>query len=619
MRTKPIILTTFANDKTAHLPLLEREREAIKHKLKLLEDRAFIEVKQVTRLTIQKLQKLLAELREDIVLFHYGGHADSNLIQTEDGDAYGKGLAGLLGDLPQLKLVFLNGCSTEGQVALLLAKGVKAIIATSVPIEDKTAVAFSEAFYQALANKFSIRHAFEFAKNSLKTIFDNPPNIEIFRVAVKRKEHQISEDCPWKFFVQETDADDLMAWQLPYYRQTPVVPAGFLPEMKANGYILLVLEEMCRYNKDIYTQMVESNKGKERKKDTSTYMDIIIHNFPWIIGSQLKLLHVLEHRKFNTTRLEHLVSTYIVTTQLLYFILLSNCWDMRQKKVIKFPKNFLQLHQFTKESVLTTDFLQKTVELYDLLKDATQGCYVPEMYGLCEEFLTADSSLQKAHQYLETIRKQFRTVDADLETIAINTEKALSILLRKVAFLTNYKMLTVRGIQIDNPRSQKLEYELEMGELNATKSESLRLYEDPEFRRKDDYAQSKSVVLVANDQEMGHFINLSPFIIDYHTFLEEENLEPHLYAYEDNRTYYYYAVKHNIFRSLENEKGTGLVHTKLKVKDHDNGTDRKGNNLLTATLDFEELKEATYLPENETTILSLMEEQFERFKTDFLS
>ena len=631
MSIQPTILTTFANDKTSHLPLLERECREIKSKLEPLAKRGFIKIKQIPDLTsddpekksgitTNKFLKLISKFEKDIVIFHYGGHANRKSLQFENGLAFSDGLAGIMGSLPNLKLVFLNGCSTKDMVQKMLDRKVPAVIGTSVPIEDKTAVAFAEAFYQALANKYSLRHAFVFAYNAIQTLFEETPEVEAPRGVVLRHSG-IKEGTPWQFKVQPENAADIMTWQLPYYRKTTVIPKGFIPGVGAqpNWYLLSVLEEMCRFNKDIYTEMVETVKGTERKKDTSTFFDIIVKNFPWIIGAQLKLLHVIEHRKFNKERLQHLISTYLVSSQLLYFILFSDIWDMQQKGIPDLPKGFLKQHRLSKENILQTDFLQQILALFDLGNSKLQGFFMPEIYPFCAELKKGNSSLDKAHQYLERLRLGFKGISKeDMKIVCINAEKSLTILLKKMAFLCNYKMLTLRGINIDNPRHQKLEYELEMGALNASHGDKLTIYEDPEFRRKDDYAQCKSIIIVANEDEMGHFINLSPFVIDYHTFMEKDNLDPHLYAYELDRTYYYYAVKHNIFRSLEDKKKTGLIHTKLSTIDHEEGYDRKEKNSLAADLNFDELEEQENYEQTANQAMLLLENQFERLKTDFL-
>jgi hypothetical protein len=90
-------------------------------------------------------------------------------LQLEDTVARGVGIAQLLGRCPNLKLVFLNGCSTLQHIRLLVAQNVKAaIIATSTPIEDQAASAFALTFYRALANQHSMAESLDMAQLKLQ-------------------------------------------------------------------------------------------------------------------------------------------------------------------------------------------------------------------------------------------------------------------------------------------------------------------------------------------------------------------------------------------------------------------------------------------------------------------
>src|SRR5207253_2413236 len=98
-------------------------------------------VHRVLDTTIRDLVRGLQLYRDQVAVFHYGGHAGDYelLLQSPDGGrvvADAGGLAGLFGTQRNLKLVFLNGCSTYGHVEGLLAAGVPAVIATSRPVED---------------------------------------------------------------------------------------------------------------------------------------------------------------------------------------------------------------------------------------------------------------------------------------------------------------------------------------------------------------------------------------------------------------------------------------------------------------------------------------------------
>src|SRR5262249_1177863 len=76
--------------------------------------------------TLNALTDALGAYRDRIAIVHYAGHADAGRLMLEKtlgsagGSAHAEGLAGLLGAQLELKLVFLNGCSTLPQVDLLL-------------------------------------------------------------------------------------------------------------------------------------------------------------------------------------------------------------------------------------------------------------------------------------------------------------------------------------------------------------------------------------------------------------------------------------------------------------------------------------------------------------------
>lgn len=618
--SKPIIYLTFANQKDNHLPLLKEEIDNIKDTLRPLETREFLKVEREESTTTEDIIKTLSSFSKGIQVFHYGGHAESSLLQLEDKDAQSKGLAKLLGSLENLKLVFLNGCSTQAQVKELFEAGVKAVIATSVRIQDKMAVNFSSAFYQALATKKSLKRAFEIAQHSLEMQFKDSPDIKVFR-GIEIEEEEELEELPWALYLKEDIADELLQWRLPYYQEVglPKDMISYIGQnFNLNRYIVLVLDEMVKYNKDIYSQMIEVKDGEEVKKDSSEYLNLVIKNFPWVIGSQIRLLLHIDQP--NQERLKQLVSLYIITSQVLYFILLSNFWDEKRKRKLKTEKDFLLQHTLHKENLLTFNFLEKVKALHHFLVQEDCHVFVPELKDFCNE-LEGDTHLAKAWKYLENLRSSISQVNPDtIEKQCITTEQAVAIILRKVAFLADYPMLTIRNISIDNPRYGKKFYELDMGALKALANTGLSLYEDDNNRRKETYANCNSVVLAANEKDLSHTLNLSPFIIDKNTFLNKKHIDLFLYGYEEEGNYYYYAIKHNIYIALQNEKGTDIIDTSMTFGDFQEG--RNINKHHQSELDDSGFADAfgsfdqDVAVEEGPKVFALLESQFEQLKTD---
>lgn len=153
-----------------------------------------------------------------IILFHFSGHAGSQHLLFKDGSAYAKGLAGLLGEAQNLKVVFLNGCATHDQVNLLFEKNVKAVIATRGKINDGVAKEFSENFYEAVSSiDYTIREAFEHAVNTMIKDGRIAPETSTALISWRGIVTESSDDKDrWELFVREgfSDLDSKDWWKI---------------------------------------------------------------------------------------------------------------------------------------------------------------------------------------------------------------------------------------------------------------------------------------------------------------------------------------------------------------------------------------------------------------------
>ena len=213
---KPIIILSFANSETDHLRLLKRESRIINNRLASLHDKGFIEVYDEESLTNPELASIINRFHERLRIFHYAGHASGNKLFLEEGDALADGLAKLFELISEnLVCLFLNGCSTLGQVKRLLELGIKSVIATAVPIADSTAVEFSDKFYEALASHKSIKDAFEFASAAISVSengVETPAIIEYRSIKLSAADNP--DVFPWGLYVNE-DHKEVLEWKLP--------------------------------------------------------------------------------------------------------------------------------------------------------------------------------------------------------------------------------------------------------------------------------------------------------------------------------------------------------------------------------------------------------------------
>lgn len=224
----PVVYLAFANALDDHLATLKQESRDIFKALQGLQQENKLRVHREESSQVDELYEDLLAYDQDIVIFHYGGHADGSMLQLEGGRGDAGGLAKLLGQQKSLKLVFLNGCATKDQVRLLHQAGVPTVIATSVKINDGKATLFSTAFYQSLAKGHSIEESFDSAKNLLETKYGGT---DIFDIRFNRFpawdeeeegqgdggeeiDGQPTDELEWALYIREEVQTDIGQWRL---------------------------------------------------------------------------------------------------------------------------------------------------------------------------------------------------------------------------------------------------------------------------------------------------------------------------------------------------------------------------------------------------------------------
>ena len=174
MNREPIIYLAFANDQE-HPEQYLKELHAERLNLEDILTQAKDCIAQIqTEVTIRRILNKFGQFEERIKIFHFSGHAgnDSLNVDAEKGgnrSAFSLGLAKAIGKAGGVRLAFLNGCSTQGQVADFHQARIPMVIATTRPVKDAVAREFAEHFYHYLVAGKTIRQAFEGAEDALLT------------------------------------------------------------------------------------------------------------------------------------------------------------------------------------------------------------------------------------------------------------------------------------------------------------------------------------------------------------------------------------------------------------------------------------------------------------------
>lgn len=170
---KPGLFFAFSNHiDRKYLPTLTKERKEIEKALRSLEIQNIIQRITQTEVTITDIFDVFLDWKGHINLFHYAGHAHPDGLMLNDQTAFIEGLIERIVEENEdgnVVLVFLNGCSTNKHVQVLLEGGVKAVIATSANVNDTLATEFAIRFYKNLAKNEDILGAYNNASALINT------------------------------------------------------------------------------------------------------------------------------------------------------------------------------------------------------------------------------------------------------------------------------------------------------------------------------------------------------------------------------------------------------------------------------------------------------------------
>ncbi|MCB0631864.1 MAG: CHAT domain-containing protein [Saprospiraceae bacterium] len=570
--SKPIIYLAFANDENAHLAVLKEESRQLMSILGPLHDKEAVEVYRDESTSVHDLIESFERFDGRFAIFHYGGHAGGSSLHLEAGHAHANGIAELLSRQKDLQLVFLNGCSTYAQVERLMQLGIKAVIATSVAIADIMAKDFSSWFYRALVAKKSIKSAFYFAVSALHTQYGDSsckPALIEYRGGLKL---DIDADIiPWGLYINEQHKETLN-WRLPDRPIQRLLPHP-LDNYSPNDYLPKILGAMANYDPSLKRIIDEVKSGKMDKREV---LPIIIQKLPWTIGAQLqKLISRSESmRKAGLERLQQSIQTYIVTAQVLLYILVSQYWEEQRKSQSgNAPQQVNELLILNENSAQFFDYIDTLGKIGKVFIDNGWQPFVSKFSDLFTA-LTEKGPFYKAYLLLESIREQLasgRLNTSSVPQLCEEAENSLTIFIGTISFLINYKMVAIRDIFVTSSRYQTVNYLHKLGSLNAADSAYLTLESDP--RPFKNHTESGAILLVddLDHEKISRFLSLSPFIIDNNVFLDKsrESLDIYLYSHVENGEYVYKNVNSQFQKMISQNAysiSTGYEE-KVEVKD----------------------------------------------------
>lgn len=530
----PVIFLAFANNAETPLPQLEREGENIYRSLNEGSGKGHFLLHRESFATTEKIAHYLIEYKNRVVLFHYGGHAEGDGLELKDQKADAGGIAQLIGAQKNLKLLFLNGCSTKNQVEQLLALGVPAVIATSCPIDDHMATELAEQFYSALVKKHTVKEAFAMAAGLVKA---KGGQAEQFR-GIKLKEE--TEVFPWGLY---TETDEVLDWKLPDQktnRQEIIIRNASdqfnFSKVPVNTHLTQILLNVLRpFSRDIDYVLVKAEDDGE-EPDMRLLQRAIMDSLPAPIGEQIRKLFSLDLQsdqldKIGMPRLQQLVRTYDTLVEFSTFVLLSLLWEAKIKndKLSLTPELSDQIRatlSLKKEEVATFDYnetIKGVLSFFDktsLLSGSDSPIFIEELSVLWES-MQEDEIFKSATAFMREIKAEVdggEVSSEEIESFCVQSETHLAEIFEFLGFIAKYKLNTIKSIAVSKARNKAprfRHYRVKLDTITAG-------YKDVDKEYDGAFTDNRSVILLKEERSIDHYLNLSPFIIDEHALLGKE-------------------------------------------------------------------------------------------------
>ncbi len=271
--------------------------------------------------------------------------------------------------------------------------------------------------------------------------------------------------------------------------------------------IQLVFDEMLKYKPSLQKMLI-MDEDEEEEVDPRVLGDLIIKNYPWPIGVELRRLFSASMRQLDRMRLDQIFKTIERTMQFTSFVMLSQLWKEMQGKPIEIPDSFRG--DFSNRiMVLSTGNFSWLIRMVgNIFKDKGIEWFMPEMgENFTKDFYNAlDFWVPERN---EIGHYQINLTQEEIEKRCVEYEEKLTFILQKIAFFSKYRLVSVREIRVIHPKNQPAQFNHHINLLNSSDSD----FKAQELTEQS-FTESNSILLMKSIKSIEEYLNLSPLVID---------------------------------------------------------------------------------------------------------
>jgi hypothetical protein len=269
-----------------------------------------------------------------------------------------------------------------------------------------------------------------------------------------------------------------------------------------------VFDEMVKYKPALQKMLVSDEEEEAEQNDPRVLGDLIIKNFPWPVGVELRRLFSASMRQLDRMRLDQIFKTIERTMQFISYVMICQLWKDKSEKNIPIPDS-LKNDFANRMAALTMGSYTWLIRVIGtLFQEKGLLWFMPEMG---EQF---DKSFYAALDFWVPERNeighyQINLTQEDIEKRCVEYEEKLTFILKKISFLAKYRLVSVREIKVLKARNHDARFSHQLDLLNSSDSDfKAQELVDPA------YAESQSVLMMKTIKSIEAYLNLTPLIID---------------------------------------------------------------------------------------------------------
>lgn len=249
-------------------------------------------------------------------------------------------------------------------------------------------------------------------------------------------------------------------------------------------------------------------KDEDEEVDYRIIGDLVIKNFPWPVGVELRRLFSGSMRQPGRLRLDQLFKTIERTIQFISFVMVCQVWyDIKERKVT-LPDQ-VKGEFINRFSTLTMgNFCWLIRTLATVYSDQKVEWFLTEMNEQFDKKLFAALDFWVPERN-EIGHYQINLDEAEIGKRCVEYEEKLTMILERIAFFAKYRLVSVRDIKVIKPRIHEARFHHIVDLLNSSDSD-FKGQEIDEVK----FSDSHSVLLMKSVKSFDDYLSLSPLVID---------------------------------------------------------------------------------------------------------